>query len=76
MFDEQHGASRPKRYWANSGEHTTYLLVSVNTVFMVFTMPSGLDILTNKRWKVDAYAANLVKRNVSNLLGVNLIARF
>ena len=30
----------------------------------------------DKRWTVEGYAANLFKRDVSNLLGVNLIARF
>ena len=30
----------------------------------------------NKRWSVEGYAANLIKRDVANLLGVNLIARF
>jgi len=30
----------------------------------------------SKRWTVEGYAANLIKRNTSNLLGVNLIARF
>jgi Flp pilus assembly protein TadD len=30
----------------------------------------------NKRWNVEGYAANLIKRNTANLLGVNLIARF
>ena len=30
----------------------------------------------SKRWSVDGYAANLIKRNTANLLGVNLIARF
>ena len=30
----------------------------------------------DKRWNVDAYAANLLKRNVEDLIGVNLIARF
>ena len=30
----------------------------------------------DKRWTVEGYAANLIKRNTSNLLGVNLVARF
>ena len=30
----------------------------------------------NKRWNVDGYAANLIKRNTSNILGVNLVAKF
>jgi len=30
----------------------------------------------DKRWNVDAYAANLFKRDVEDLIGVNLIARF
>jgi len=30
----------------------------------------------DKRWNVEGYAANLIKRNVANLLGVNLVARF
>ena len=30
----------------------------------------------DKRWNVEAYAANLFKRNVEDLIGVNLIARF
>lgn len=30
----------------------------------------------DKRWNVEAYAANLLKRNVEDLIGVNLIARF
>jgi len=30
----------------------------------------------DKRWNVEAYAANLLKRNVENLIGVNPIARF
>ncbi len=30
----------------------------------------------DKRWNVDAYAANLLKRDVANLIGVNLVARF
>jgi hypothetical protein len=30
----------------------------------------------DKRWTVEGYAANLIKRNTANLLGVNLIARF
>jgi hypothetical protein len=29
-----------------------------------------------KRWAVDAYAANLLKRGVGNLVGVNLAVRF
>ena len=30
----------------------------------------------DKCWNVEAHAANLFKRNVENLIGVNLIARF
>jgi len=30
----------------------------------------------DKRWNVEAYATNLLKRNVEDLIGVNLIARF
>jgi len=30
----------------------------------------------DKRWNVEGYAANLFKRDVENLVGVNLIARF
>jgi len=30
----------------------------------------------DKRWNVEGYAANLLKRNVENLVGVNLIAKF
>jgi hypothetical protein len=30
----------------------------------------------DKRWTVEGHAANLLKRDVANLLGVNLIARF
>ena len=30
----------------------------------------------DKRWNVEAYAANLLKRNLEDLIGVNLIARF
>ena len=30
----------------------------------------------DKRWNVEAYAANLLKRNVEDLIGVNLIVRF
>lgn len=30
----------------------------------------------DKRWNVEAYAANLLKRNVEDLMGVNLIVRF
>jgi len=29
-----------------------------------------------KSWNVEGYAANLFKRNVENLMGVNLIVRF
>ena len=30
----------------------------------------------DKRWNVEAYATNLLKRNVEDLIGVNLNARF
>ena len=30
----------------------------------------------DKRWNVEGYAANLLWRNVEDLIGVNLIARF
>ena len=30
----------------------------------------------DKRWNVDAYAVNLLKRNVEDLIGVNLVLRF
>ena len=29
----------------------------------------------DKRWNVEAYAANLLKRKVEDLIGVNLVAR-
>ena len=30
----------------------------------------------DKRWNVEGYAANLFKRNVENLAGVNMIVKF
>ena len=30
----------------------------------------------DKRWNVEDYAANLLKRNVEDLIGVNLIVKF
>jgi len=30
----------------------------------------------DKRWNVDAYAANLLKRNVEDLIEVNLVVRY
>jgi len=30
----------------------------------------------DKRWNVEGYAANLLNRDVEDLLGVNLIVRF
>jgi len=46
-------------------------------------LPSGWDMTlklhwesTDKRWSVEGYAANLIKRDVANLIGVNLVARF
>jgi len=30
----------------------------------------------DKRWNVEAYAVNLLKRDVEDLVGMNLIARF
>ena len=30
----------------------------------------------DKRWSVDAYAANLLRRDLANLLGVNAVLRF
>ncbi|MDP2829978.1 MAG: hypothetical protein Q8O37_15410 [Sulfuricellaceae bacterium] len=30
----------------------------------------------DKRWNVESYAANLFKRDVEDLIGVNLMARF
>ncbi len=30
----------------------------------------------DKRWNAEGYAANLLKRNVEDLIGVNLIAQF
>jgi hypothetical protein len=32
--------------------------------------------LQDKRWNVEAYAANRFKRNVAKLMGASLIARF
>ena len=46
-------------------------------------LSSGWDMIRKLRWQsadkrrnVEAYAANLFKRNVEDLIGVNLIARF
>jgi len=46
-------------------------------------LPAGWDMTlklhwesADKRWAVDAYAANLFKRDTEDLLGVNLVARF
>jgi hypothetical protein len=30
----------------------------------------------DKRWSMDGYAGNLLKRNSGNLIGVNLVAHF
>lgn len=46
-------------------------------------LPAGWDMTlklrwesSDKRWNVDAYAANLLKKSAGNLVGVNLVARF
>jgi hypothetical protein len=46
-------------------------------------MTSGWDMTlkqhwesTDKRWNVEGYTANLFKRNVEDLVGVNLIVKF